>query len=35
MATYRIEPTRETLHGSFSRDYAPILTIASGDTVYS
>ncbi len=33
MATYRIEPTRETLHGSFSREYPPILTIDSGDTV--
>ncbi len=33
MATYHIEPTRETLHGSFSREYPPILTIDSGDTV--
>lgn len=33
MTTYHIEPTRETLHGSFSRDYPPILTIDSGDTV--
>jgi len=34
MATYTIEPTREILHGSFSRDYAPVLTINSGDTVH-
>ena len=34
MATYTIEPTRETLHGSFSREYAPVLTIDSGDTVH-
>ena len=34
MATYTIEPTRGTLHGSFSRDYAPVLTIDSGDTVH-
>jgi acetamidase/formamidase len=33
MATYRIEPTPDTLHGTFSRDYPPILTIDSGDTV--
>ena len=33
MATYHIEPVRETLHGSFSRDYPAILTIDSGDTV--
>lgn len=33
LAVYSIEPTRETLHGSFSRDYAPALTIDSGDTV--
>src|SRR5581483_5087748 len=33
MATYQIEPARETLHGSFSRDYPPILTIASGESV--
>lgn len=34
MAIYTIEPTRETLHGSFSREYPPILTIDSGDTVH-
>lgn len=33
MATYHIEPTRETLYGSFSRDYPPILTVDPGDTV--
>ncbi len=33
MATYTIEPERATLHGHFSRDLAPILTIDSGDTV--
>lgn len=34
MTTYTIEPTRETLHGSFSRDYPPVLNIDSGDTVH-
>ncbi len=34
MAIYTIAPTRETLHGSFSREYPPILTIDSGDTVH-
>jgi acetamidase/formamidase len=33
MATYTIEPERGTLHGSFSRDFPPILQIDSGDTV--
>jgi len=33
MATHHIAPSRETLHGTFSRDHAPILTIAPGDTV--
>src|SRR5205814_1324885 len=33
MAHYIIVPARETLRGSFSRDYTPILTIDSGDTV--
>jgi acetamidase/formamidase len=33
MATYTIEPERKTLHGTFSRDYPPVLTIDSGDTV--
>jgi acetamidase/formamidase len=33
MATYRIEPTPDTLRGTFSRDYPPILTIDAGDTV--
>ena len=33
MTTYRIEPAPGTLHGTFSRDYPPILTIDSGDRV--
>jgi acetamidase/formamidase len=33
MATYTIVPERETLHGQFSRDFSPVLTIDSGDTV--
>ncbi|HEX4203739.1 MAG TPA: acetamidase/formamidase family protein [Ktedonobacteraceae bacterium] len=33
MTSYSIEPDRATLHGSFSRDYAPVLRIDSGDTV--
>lgn len=33
MTTYSIEPDHETLHGYFSRDLAPVLTIESGDTV--
>ena len=33
MTTYNIEPVRETLHGTFSREYPAILTINSGDTV--
>ncbi|WP_175639162.1 acetamidase/formamidase family protein [Metabacillus schmidteae] len=33
MKTYYVKPERSTLHGSFSRDYPPILTIDSGDTV--
>jgi acetamidase/formamidase len=33
MALYIIEPDQRTLHGAFSRDFAPILTINSGDTV--
>jgi acetamidase/formamidase len=33
MTTYNIEPIRETLHGTFSREYPAILTIDSGDTV--
>lgn len=33
MATYHIEPERRTLHGHFSRDLPPVLTIDSGDTV--
>jgi len=32
MATLCIEPTRETLHGAFSRDGPPALTIRPGDT---
>src|SRR6266700_3000761 len=33
MTTYAIEPERATLHGTFSREYPPVLTIDSGDTV--
>jgi acetamidase/formamidase len=33
MATYSVEPERRTLHGHFSRDLPPILTIDPGDTV--
>src|SRR5215203_4731751 len=33
MTTFKIEPNENTLHGFFSRDLAPILTIDSGDTV--
>src|SRR5215217_3112916 len=33
MATYKIEADENTLHGFFSRDLKPILTIDSGDTV--
>ncbi len=33
MATHRIEPERRTLHGTFSRDLPPVLTIDPGDTV--
>ncbi len=33
MATHTLEPDRATLHGHFSRDLAPILTIDPGDTV--
>ena len=33
MATYSVEPTRENLHGRFSRNWEPILTIDPGDTV--
>jgi acetamidase/formamidase len=30
---YTIEPEYKTLHGTFSREYPPVLTIESGDTV--
>lgn len=33
MHLYHIEPERRTLHGHFSRDLPPVLTIESGDTV--
>ncbi len=33
MATHSIEPTIHTLHGAFSRDFEPVLTIEPGDTV--
>jgi len=32
--TYTLEPERRTLHGHFSRDLAPVLTIDPGDTVH-
>jgi acetamidase/formamidase len=33
MASHILEPTRRTLHGHWSRDLTPALTINSGDTV--
>lgn len=33
MTTYTIEPERHTLHGKFSREFPPVLTIDPGDTV--
>ncbi len=33
MATYHIEPERRTLHGHFSRDLPPVLTIKPGDSI--
>lgn len=33
MRKHNIEPTRETLHGVFSKDLPPVLSIDSGDTV--
>src|SRR5215469_6140327 len=33
MTTHRLEPHERTLHGYFSRDLAPVLTVDSGDTV--
>lgn len=33
MVVHRVEPERRTLHGHFSPDLPPILTIQSGDTV--
>lgn len=34
MSVYTIEPERRTLHGHFSRDLPPVLTIEPGDTVH-
>lgn len=34
MSIYSIGPERASLHGSFSREFPPILTIASGDAVH-
>ncbi len=34
MPTFKIEPNENTLHGFFSRDLAPVLTIDSGDTIH-
>lgn len=33
MATHHIEPERRTLHGHWSRDLPPVLTVDPGDTV--
>lgn len=33
MTIHSIEPERATLHGTFSREYPPVLTIEPGDTV--
>jgi acetamidase/formamidase len=33
MTTHHISPSPTTLHGTFSRDYPPVLTIDPGDTV--
>jgi acetamidase/formamidase len=33
MTTYHVEPEHRTLHGKFSRELAPVLTIEPGDTV--
>lgn len=33
MTIHTLEPERATLHGTFSREYAPVLTIEPGDTV--
>jgi acetamidase/formamidase len=33
VATFKVEPNQKTLHGFFSRDLQPVLTIDSGDTV--
>src|SRR5262249_9641334 len=33
LAVHTVEPTRATLHGHFSRELAPILTIDPGDTI--
>lgn len=34
MATHALQPVRETLHGCFSRDLPPVLTIDSGDELH-
>ncbi|HWK81563.1 MAG TPA: acetamidase/formamidase family protein [Thermomicrobiales bacterium] len=33
MTVHRLNPSSETLHGTFSPDFAPVLTIEPGDTV--
>ena len=33
MATHTLDPSRETLHGCFSRELVPVLTVNPGDTV--
>ena len=34
MATHTLRPSRRTLHGHWSRDLAPVLTVDPGDTVH-
>ncbi len=33
MAVHSIQPAPDTVHGHFSREFAPVLTVESGDTV--
>jgi acetamidase/formamidase len=33
MAVYKMEPVRKNLHGTFSKEYEPVMSIESGDTV--
>jgi acetamidase/formamidase len=34
MATYTIVPERETLHGQFSRDFSPVLTLGCHEDLH-